>query len=154
MLISAIFRSLRSVFFKTFFHCIRNISESLYLKNYCVISFFSKIIKFFLGVDCGIEVKASSLFLCQIFVNCIEKECCTKFCGNLIRFHKVIKLQSFAFSVCDVIATNVYNMSPLIFFAFFVTFMEKTPIIKFYVFDHFSGTIKLQSFEWLNCISA
>ena len=43
MLTSEIFRGLRSVFFKTFFfHCIRNISESLNLKNYCVISFFFK----------------------------------------------------------------------------------------------------------------
>ena len=56
LLTPAIFRGLRSVFFKTFFfHCIRNISESLYLKNYCVISFFSKIIQFFLGVDCGVH---------------------------------------------------------------------------------------------------
>ena len=51
LLTSAIFRGLRSVFLKTIFHCIRNISESLYLKNYCVISFFSKIIKFFRGVE-------------------------------------------------------------------------------------------------------
>ena len=34
-----------------FFHCIRNISESLSLKNYCVNSFFSTIIQFFLGMD-------------------------------------------------------------------------------------------------------
>ena len=65
-MISAIFRGLVSVFFKTFFHCIRNISESLYLKNYCVISFFSKIIQFFLGVDCGghvIEARRPDLVL-------------------------------------------------------------------------------------------
>ena len=49
LLTSAILRGLRSVFFKTFFfHCIRNISESLYLKNYCVISFFQKLFNFFL----------------------------------------------------------------------------------------------------------
>ena len=49
LLTSAMFRGLRSVFFNTFFfHCIRNISESLYLKN-------SKIIQFFLGVDCGVH---------------------------------------------------------------------------------------------------
>ena len=33
----------------------------------------------------------------------MDKEPCTKFCGILIRFHEVIKLQSFGFSVSDVI---------------------------------------------------
>ena len=54
LLTSAIFRGLRSVFFNFFFYCIKNISESLHLKNYCVISFFSKIIQYFVGVDCGV----------------------------------------------------------------------------------------------------
>ena len=49
-------------------------------------------------------------------------------------------------------------MSPLVFFAFIVTFMEKTlPMIKFYgVFNHFSQTseVNLQSLERLNCITA
>ena len=58
----------------------------------------------------GIEAKASPLFLFHIFANCMEKELCTKFCGNLIIFHKVIKLQSFAFIACEsfqCIPTNV-----------------------------------------------
>ena len=56
LLTSAIFMGLRSVLFKTFFFdCIRNISESFYLKNYCVISYFSKIIQLFLGMDCGVH---------------------------------------------------------------------------------------------------
>ena len=42
LLTTAIFRGLRSVFFKTLFYCIRNISERLYFKNYCVLSFFFK----------------------------------------------------------------------------------------------------------------
>ena len=51
--------------------------------------------------------RASHPFLCLAFVNFMEKERCTKFCGNLMRFHEVLKLQSFAFSVCDVIPANV-----------------------------------------------
>ena len=31
--------------------------------------------------------KLSPLFLCQIFVSCMEKEYFTKFCANFIRFH-------------------------------------------------------------------
>ena len=38
-------------------------------------------------------------FLCQIFVNCMVKERCRRFCGDLIRFYKVIKLQSLAFNI-------------------------------------------------------
>ena len=38
--------------------------------------------------------KVSPQFLCQIFVNSIEKERCGK-SGVLIRFHKVMKLQSY-----------------------------------------------------------
>ena len=35
-------------------------------------------------------------------------------------------------------------MSLLVFFAFFVTFMKKTPIIKFYgVYDHFKQTFEV-----------
>ena len=79
----------------------------------------------------------------------MEKELCTKFGGVLIRSHEVIKLQKFAFSVRDVIPANVYNMLPLVFFAFFVTFMRKIPpIIKFYgVFHHFSWTCEVAKFD-------
>ena len=75
------------------------------------------------------------------------KDPCTKFCGALIRFHEDIKLQSFEFSVSDVIPENVQNISPLVFFAFFVSFMEKKPPIKFYgVFDHFSRAYQVAKF--------
>ena len=53
------------------------------------------------------------------FVNFIEKESCTKFCGILVRFHEIIKLQSFEFSLSDVIPANIQNISSLVFFAFF-----------------------------------
>ena len=77
----------------------------------------------------------------------MRKDPCTKFCGVLIRFHKVVKLQSFEFSVSDVIPENVQNISPLVFFAFFVSFMEKKPPIKFYgVFDHFSRAYEVAKF--------
>ena len=33
----------------------------------------------------------------------MDKELCTKFCDILVRFHEVIKLQSFGLSVSDVI---------------------------------------------------
>ena len=54
------------------------------------------------------------------------------FCGVLIRFLKVTKLESFEFSVNDIIPANVKNILPLVSFAFFVRFMEKKPPIKFY----------------------
>ena len=45
----------------------------------------------------------------------------------------------------DVTPANIRNISPLVLFAFFVTFMEKTlAIIKFYgVFNHFSQTCEV-----------
>ena len=55
----------------------------------------------------------------------MEKEPCTKFCGVLFRFHEVIKLQSFEFGLSDVITANVQNISPLVFFAFFVGLLRK-----------------------------
>ena len=57
----------------------------------------------------------------------------------LVRFHVVIKLQGFEFSVSDVIA--------LVFFAFFFFLMEKKPPVKFYgVFDHFSRIYEVSKF--------
>ena len=86
----------------------------------------------------GPEVKTSPLFFWQVFVNFMEKELCTKFCVVLIRFHEVIKLQSSEFSVSNVKSANVQNMLPLVFFAFFIIFMEQKPPTKFYsVFNHF-----------------
>ena len=74
----------------------------------------------------------------------MDTEPVTKFCGVLIRFREVIKLQSFELS--DVIPANVQNISVLVFFAFFVSFMEKKPT-KFYgVFNHFSRTYEVKKF--------
>ena len=51
---------------------------------------------------------------------------------------RVIKLASFAFNVSNVILVNAQNISPLVFFAFFLSFMEKKSPIRFYgVFDQF-----------------
>ena len=36
----------------------------------------------------------------------MEKEHCTKFCGDLVRFHEVTELQSFVFGACEAIPTN------------------------------------------------
>ena len=46
----------------------------------------------------------------------MKKEPCTKFHGLQIRIHEVIELQSFKFSVSDVIPANVQNISPLVFY--------------------------------------
>ena len=63
-----------------------------------------------------IKAKASPVFLCQIFVNSIQKEHVTKYCRDLVRFHKVIKFQSFAFSACDVEYPRTYKSCHLWFF--------------------------------------
>ena len=81
------------------------------------------------------------------FVDFMDKGPCTKFCVILIRFHEVIKLQSFEFSVSDVVSAIVQNISPLVFFALFVSFMEKKPPIKFYsVFNHFLRSYQVKKF--------
>ena len=81
------------------------------------------------------------------FVNFMEKESCTKFCGVLAGFHEVIKLQSFEFSVSDVIPANVQNISPRVFLAFFVSFVEKNSPVTFHgVFDNFSRTYEFAKF--------
>ena len=83
------------------------------------------------------------------FVDFMDKGPCTKFCVILIRFHEVIKLQSFEFSVSDVVSAIVQNISPLVFFALFVSFMEKKPPIKFYsVFNHFLRSYQVKKF-WM-----
>ena len=74
----------------------------------------------------------------------MEKEPCEQSCSLLVRFHEVIKLQSFQSSVSDVIPANAQNISLLVFFAFFVRFMGKKPPMKFYgVLDHFSRTYEV-----------
>ena len=67
----------------------------------------------------NLRPKLSPVFLAYAFVNFMEKESCTKFCGVFVRFHEIIKLQSFEFSVSDAIPANVQNISSLVFFAFF-----------------------------------
>ena len=63
----------------------------------------------------------------------MEKELCTKFCGVFISSHEVLKLQSFESSVCDVIPANVQNNSSVVFFAYFVDFVEKETFTQFMV---------------------
>ena len=63
---------------------------------------------------------------------------------------KVIKLQSLEFSISDTIPTNVQNISLLVFFAFFVSFMEKKPPLKFIgVFVHFLRTYEVPKFSMI-----
>ena len=50
----------------------------------------------------------------------------------LARFDEVTKLLSSEFSISDIIPENVENMPALVFFAFFLSFMEKKPPTKFY----------------------
>ena len=58
-----------------------------------------------------------------------------------------MKLQHFEFSTSDVIPANVQNISHLVSFAFFVSFIEKSPPIKFYgILDHFSQTYEVAKF--------
>ena len=42
----------------------------------------------------------------------MEKEPCRMFCGVLVRFHEVIKLQSFEFSVSDAKLANLQIFHP------------------------------------------
>ena len=57
----------------------------------------------------------SMAYFCQFY----GERALHKVCSVLVRFNEVIKLQSFEFSVSDVIPANVQNISPLVFFAFF-----------------------------------
>ena len=76
----------------------------------------------------------------------MEKEPCTKFCGNLISFHEVIRLQSFEFDVSDITPANLQNILPLLHLFAFVNFVQKEPYTEFYsVSDHFT-----RSYEVLN----
>ena len=70
----------------------------------------------------------------------MEKEAFTNFFGVLKRFIEVIKLQSFEFSVSDVIPTGVQKICNLFFLAFFVSFVEKKPYKGLQVLDHFKRT--------------
>ena len=79
-------------------------------------------------------MKSSSLSLWHIFVSFMEKESYTKFCNVLVRFNKVIKLQSFEFSVSDVIPANLRNISPLFSLYFVFVLWRKSILVSFMVF--------------------
>ena len=49
----------------------------------------------------------------------MEKEPCAKFCGVLLSFREVIKLQSFESGESDVIPACIQNISFLFLFAYF-----------------------------------
>ena len=70
------------------------------------------------------EAKNSPLLLWHIFVSFTEKESCIKFCGILIRFHEVIKLHTFGFSVRRSYLRITKHFTS-IFGGFFFRFMEK-----------------------------
>ena len=77
----------------------------------------------------------------------MEKQPCTTFYGVLIRFLDVIKLQSFEFSVNDIIPANVQNISPLLLLHFFFCLTEEKHPLKFYgVFDNFSRSYEVAKF--------
>ena len=63
--------------------------------------------------------KNSTLFLGHNFNDFMEKEPCTAFCPVLTNSHEVVKLQSFEFSIEDIIPVNVRNIPSLVFFAYF-----------------------------------
>ena len=54
----------------------------------------------------GPAAKSSVLLLWHIFVSFMENKSGKNVCGVLVSFHEVIKLQSFEFSVIDVIPAN------------------------------------------------
>ena len=70
----------------------------------------------------------------------------TKFCGVLIRFQEVRKLQSFKFSEMTSYPRMDKTFHPWFSLHVFVRFMEKKST-KFYgVFVHFSGTYEVAKF--------
>ena len=81
----------------------------------------------------------------------MEKKLFWRF-GQISRSYR--ELQSFEFSVSDVIPANVQNIWPLVFFAFLLVLWSKNLLWSFTVFlTIFYELVKLQSFEWINCIS-
>ena len=67
----------------------------------------------------GTWAQTSTSAFMPFFVNFMEKEPGIKFCGVLIRFPGVIKLQSLGFSVRDVIPADVQNILTLVLFGLF-----------------------------------
>ena len=86
------------------------------------------------------------------FVSFIENDPSTNFCGALTSFHKVMKLQSFEFNVCDFILANVQNISPWVPLHFFVTSMKGKLSTKLFLII-FHELMKFQSFERSNYVS-
>ena len=77
----------------------------------------------------------------------MEKEPSTKFSDVLIRFHEVMKLQSFGFSVSDVIHANVKSISPLFFCIFLlVLWKKKTSVKSNGLFVHLSWAYEVAKF--------
>ena len=60
----------------------------------------------------------------------MEKKPFKNVCEVLVSFHEVMKLQSFEFSVNDVIPANTQNILPLVFFAYLCYFYGETTLIK------------------------
>ena len=77
------------------------------------------------------EGKIWNLSFFLIFIDFIEKELSTKFCGVLIIFHEVM-------------TANVQNISSLFFLHTCVHFMKNDSLTMFSaVFDHFSESYKI-----------
>ena len=85
----------------------------------------------------------SPLFLCQVFVNCMQKERCAKVCGKFM----------FAFTVRDVIPRMYKRCRPW----FSLYFYGENTFFKFYgVFDNFSRTCvvaKSWTIKFYLCVS-
>ena len=78
----------------------------------------------------------------------MKKEFCTKFCDVLIWFHKVMKLQSFEFSIRDAIHANVKYISPVVSIHIFVSFTEKGTLQSFMEFLTIFHKLEVRTF-WM-----
>ena len=86
-----------------------------------------------------LEPKLHPCFLWNNFDDFTEREPCAKFWSLLISSHEIMKLQKFEYWVSNVRPANVQNISLLVSFHSFVTFMVKEPFTQIdSEFDHFS----------------
>ena len=92
--------------------------------------------------------QTSPLFLWHIFINFTENAPFKNFCGVLISFNEVLKLQSFEFDASDIKPANALIVS-----FYIINFRENNEVsTKFHgVFCH--GVIKWESFGWFNYVS-
>ena len=68
----------------------------------------------------------------------MKKELCTKFCGVLISYHEVMKLQSFESDLSDVIPRMYKTIYHWVSLHIFVNFMKNKPVTLFDGrYDHF-----------------